>query len=325
MQAIIVKQFGGPEALQLSEISQPQPSAQQLLIRVHACGVNRADVLQRGGNYPPPPGESEILGLEIAGEVAAFGSEVTRFSKGQRVCGLVGGGAYAEYCVIDQQLAMPIPGTLSYQQAASIQEAFLTAYEAIFTLATLQAKQTILIHAGASGVGLAAIQLAKAIDATVIATAGSEEKCRHIKQVGADLAIHYRSQDFVDIVSEFTAKQGIDVIIDFIGKDYLQRNLHCLARRGRLILVATLSGSNCEIDLLTIIRKQLQIKGLIMRSRPLSEKRDFTKRFQQEWLPKFDKGILKPVIDSVYPLAEAAKAHQRMELNQNIGKIILVV
>lgn len=320
MRAITLKHFGDPDVLVVSERPIPTPEANQLLVRVKASALNRADLLQRRGKYPPPPGESDILGLEIAGEVAALGADVTNFNVGDRVCGLVGGGAYAEYCLIDHKVAMPIPTHLSFTEAAAIPEAFLTANEAIFTLGNLQQNDSILIHAGGSGVGSAGIQLAHQVNARVFTTIGSPEKMEKVKRLHPEKIINYKQQDFAIEIPE-----GVHVIIDFIGASYLSQNLHTLKPNGRLVCVGLMGGSKTEIDLSRVQTLMLQIKGLRMRTRSLAEKREITQRFQERWLPLFQDGKLTPVIDSVFEFENVKAAHQHMESNANVGKIVLTI
>lgn len=323
MRAITQAHTNAP--LELSEIPAPKPNPEQLLIRVHATALNRADLLQRCGKYPPPPGESTILGLEIAGEIVKLGANVQGFQIGQRIFGLVGSGGYAEYACIDQGLAMPIPENFSYVQAAAIPEAFLTANEALFTLGNLNSSETILIHAGASGVGSAAIQLAHQTGATVFTTVSSAEKAAQVTALGANNVINYKEQDFSTIIKELTQDKGVNVIIDFIGASYLEKNLASLCDNGRLVCVGLLGGTKAEINLATVLTKRLQIKGLVMRHRSIADKRAITQRFMATQLPLINKGLLQPVIDTVYPLAKAQQAHEHMESNANIGKIILEI
>jgi tumor protein p53-inducible protein 3 len=323
MRAILIKKFGGPEELMIAEIPQPVSGPEQLLVRVKACALNRADLLQRRGKYPPPAGESDIPGMEISGEVAAVGANVSRFKLDDKVFGLVGSGAYAEYCLLDEEMAMRVPEHLDFFEAAAIPEAFMTAMEAVFTLGQLQAEETILIHAGASGVGSAAIQMARSIGARVIATTGSQDKYPDIIRFGADEIINYKKDNFATEVMKLTNDAGVNVIIDFVGADYMPRHLEILQTSGRLSLLGLMGGTTAEIDLRQIQRKRLQIMGLAMRSRPLSEKRAVTRAFAETWLPLFTKGSLYPVIDSVFFFTDAQQAHERMEKNLNIGKIIL--
>lgn len=317
MRAIVAKTVGGPEVLSIVEVPKPTPGPEQLLVRVHAAALNRADILQRRGKYPLPPDESPILGLEIAGEVVALGQAATHFNIGDRVFGLVGSGGYAEYCVIDHRVAMPIPDGLTFQEAAAIPEAFLTASEALCTLGQLQKNETVLIHAGASGVGSAAIQLAKYQKATVITTVGSPEKMAAIQALGADQIINYKQESW------FSHLPPIDVIIDFIGARYLSAHLQRLAPNGRLICVGLMGGARAEIDLGLLLSKRLHIHGLIMRTRSLTDKRFMSEHFQNTWLPLFKNRQLIPIIDSEFHFADVQKAHTHMEDNKNIGKIIL--
>lgn len=325
MKAIIAQQAGGPEVLQLVDIDTPTPTEQQLLIKVHTAAINRADTLQRKGKYPPPPGDSDILGLECAGEVVACGAAVATHKIGDRVFGLVGGGAYAEYCVLDAAMAMPIPEDWTYEYAAAIPEVFFTANETVFELGQLQAGESILIHAGGSGVGTAAIQMAKHSGATVYITAGSTEKIEKTLQLGAHAGINYKTDNFETAIMELTHNKGVDVIEDFIGGDYFAKNCRLLKSTGRLIQVATMSGHKAELDLRLLMRKRLQVKGSVMRSRSLDDKRAITERFKQRWLPVLQARDIKPIIDSTFPLTMAQEAHQHMEANKNFGKILLQV
>ena len=323
MKAIILKKFGGPEVLEVSEIPQPEPGPEQILVRVKACALNRADLLQRRGKYAPPAGESDILGLEIAGNIALLGANVKNFKIGERIFGLVASGAYAEYCLLDQGMAMRIPEKFSYQEAASIPEAFLTAQEAVFTLGQLQPKESILIHAGGSGVGSAAIQLARQVDAKIFTTTSDETKFAKISAFGADEILNYKKQDFAAEIFRLTNDEGVDVIIDFVGAVYLAQHLRLLQTAGRMTLVGAMGGNKSEIDIDPIRVKRLQIKGLMMRFRPLAEKRLITQHFQEKWLPLFNNGKLVPVIDTVFDYQEVQAAHEHMENNRNVGKIIL--
>lgn len=325
MKAVQLTTFGDPDVLSWASAPDPRVGPHQLLVKVKATALNRADLLQRRGKYPAPAGDSPILGLEIAGDVVAWGSEVAGFSVGQRVFGLVGGGGYAEYCVIDKEMAILIPSTWDYVQAAAVPEAFFTADETVFTLGELKEGETILIHAGASGVGSAAIQMAVYSGATVFTTAGSAEKIVRLNEFGIKAAFNYHTQDFAAEIKQQTDQQGVDVIEDFIGASYFPQHLLLLKERGRLIQVGTMGGTRCEIDLSVVLRKRLQIKGSVMRTRSLADKREICQRFCQRWLPVLVQGHIKPVIDRVYPIADVVAAHQRMESNQNFGKIVLAV
>ncbi len=324
MRAIIFKEFGGPQVLQvLSDIPMPEPTINQLLVRVKACALNRADILQRKGKYPPPPGESDILGIEISGEVVGILNPSSEFKLGDRVFGLVGSGAYAEYCVIDESCAMHIPDKLSFVEAAAIPEAFLTAHEAVLTLGELKPSDSILIHAGASGVGSAAIQLAALTGATIFSTASSDKKIEKIKSLGSAYLVNYKKDDLFAEIKKLTNNQGVNVIIDFIGASYLANHLELLQPCGRLVIVGLMGGTRSEINLGLIQSKRLQIKGLAMRTRPIQEKRHITQLFKTHYLPFFTEEKLKPVIDSIFSFQDVQLAHQRMEDNANIGKIIL--
>lgn len=325
MKAIVCKDKGGPEVLILSDLPTPEPKADDLLVRVRASALNRADTLQRRGLYPPPPGDSEVLGLELAGEVAGWGSGVSGFTEGDRVFGLVGGGGYGEYALLDAQMAMPIPEGWDYVEAAAVPEVFFTANETVFVLGGLQQGESLLVHAGGSGVGTAVIQMAHHIGAKVYFTAGTKEKIDAAMALGADAGINYKTQDFAEEVLKLTGGRGVDVVEDFLGASYLEKNMEVLATAGRLVIVATMGGMKAEINLNLVMRKRLRIFGSVMRSRPLRDKREITRRFMERWLPVLSAGQIKPVIDSRFPLAEAKQAHERMESNLNFGKIMLTV
>lgn len=325
MRAVKQKGAGGPEVLEVCEVAAPEPGPEQILVRVRASALNRADTLQRKGMYPPPEGESDILGLELAGDVEAWGDGVQGFSKGQRVFGLVGGGGYAEYALIDHQMAMPIPEGWSYTEAAAVPEVFFTANETVFVLGALLGSESVLIHAGGSGVGTAAIQMAGHIGAKVYITAGSEQKIERAMALGADAGINYKTDDFAEEIMRLTDSQGVDVVEDFLGASYLSRNLSVLRSGGRLVLVALMGGAKAEIDLGRVLRNRLQIFGSVMRSRSLEDKRAITSRFRERWLPPLIEGRIKPIIDSVFPLENVVLAHEAMEANKNFGKIILAI
>ena len=325
MQAITISTPGEPEVLQLANVPDPVPGPDDLLVRVHASALNRADTLQRRGLYPPPPGESDILGLELAGEVEAVGNAVRTFGPGDRVFGLVGGGGYAEKALIHQHMAMPIPTAWSFVDAAAVPEVFFTANETLFTLGRLAAGETVLIHAGASGVGTAGIQMACQAGAQVFVTAGSAEKIARTVALGATAGMNYHEEDFAERILALTDNVGVDLVQDFIGANYWQQNVHCLKVAGRLVIVGLMSGATVEVDLSMIMRKRLHVIGSVMRSQPLANKIAITQRFRDRWLPLLDSGDLQPTIDTSFPLAEAAAAHRYMEENRNIGKIILTM
>ncbi|OLL28206.1 quinone oxidoreductase [Burkholderia sp. SRS-W-2-2016] len=326
MKAIGFKSFGAADVLQLVDTAEPQIRPNDLLVRNHAAGVNRADIIQRTGAYGRAYfGDSDVMGLEIAGEVIGIGSEVQGFAPGDRVMGIVGGGAYAELARIDHRMAMRIPKGFSFVEAAAIPEVFITAHEALFHLAQLQAGERVLIHAAASGVGTAAVQLATAAGAEVFVTA-SASKLPQLRDLGADVPIDYKQQDYAAVVADATGGKGIDVIVDFVGAPYFERNIHALANGGRLIQVGTLGGSTgAAVPLERILYGHLKVIGTVMKSRTPDEKREMVKRFSDRWLGCFEEGSIRPVIDSVFPLDKAGDAHRRMESNQSVGKIILEI
>jgi putative PIG3 family NAD(P)H quinone oxidoreductase len=325
MQAIVIAEPGGPDAMKIGEIPTPTPGAGELLVRVHATALNRMDLLQRQGRYPLPPGTPETLGVEVAGEVEGWGDGVSGWSRGDRVCALLLGGGYAQYAAFPAAMAIPIPPRLSFEQAAGIPEVFLTAYLNLFTLGGLRAGDNALIHAGASGVGTAAIQLVREAGAHAIVTAGSAEKVARCRELGAIAAINYHDGPFEPKVMEATDGQGVHVIIDSIGAPYWEQNLACLALGGRLILLAMQGGATVEVNLGGVQRKRARIIGSVLRPLPLAEKVALTNAFKEFALDRFADGRLIPVIDSVYDLADAPAAHRHMESNANIGKIILRV
>lgn len=325
MRAIIIKDHGGPEQLQLWEWEKPLPGPDELLVRIHATALNRADSLQRQGKYPPPQGASPILGLEMAGEVVGAGGDVNKWQLGDKVCGLLSGGGYAEYCIIHQDLAMPIPTGWTYGQAAAIPEAFLTAYQGLFWLGKLEAGQKVLIHAGGSGVGTAAIQLAKTMEAEIYITASSA-KHEFCHMLGASYSYDYKEEDFSELINEQTHHKGVDVIMDFVGAPYFQRNLNCIGLDGKLVMLGFMGGTMLEnVNLGPILRKRVTISGSTLRNRTEAYKIQLTKAFQTYAWPRFEANVMKPIIDKVFPWQEVSDAHRYMEANQNTGKIILEV
>jgi putative PIG3 family NAD(P)H quinone oxidoreductase len=322
MRAVLYDHPGEPDVLHLGQASAPVPAPDELLVRVHAAGVNRADLLQRSGSYPPPLGASTILGLEIAGEVI---QPAGNFAHGDRVMAVVTGGAYAEYAVVPVAMAMPIPDHLTYIQAAAIPEAFLTAYLNLFTLGRLQPGETVLIHAAASGVGTAAIQLASASGAHIVVTAGGDDKLALCRELGAHVTINYKTDSFKAVIAAYTEKRGVDLVLDFIGAPYWNDNLASLAHGGRLMLIGFLGGASGDLNLGQIISRNLHITGTTLRRTPLEQKVSLTRDFLAFALPKLQSGSLRPVIDSVYPLENAADAHRHIHANRNLGKIILTM
>lgn len=327
MKAVQFKQFGGPDELFIGDWPDPQPGSTDLLVQVRATALNRADLLQREGKYPPPAGESTILGLEMAGTVIACGSDVLDFSVGDRICGLLPGGGYAEKAVIPAAQAIPLPDGMSFEEAAAVPEVFLTAFQALDWLAQLQEKERVLIHAGASGVGTAAIQLARRMGASevfVTASAAKHELCR---QLGADHCIDYRQENYSTVVLEKTSTQGVDILIDFVGGPNFSPNLHSMNLDGRIVMLAFLGGPKTPeaVNLATILRKRIHVMGSTLRSRSKAYKAKLTKDFVDKHWTAFENKELKPVIDSVHDWADVAHAHTYMAENRNQGKIILSI
>ncbi|MEX0600713.1 MAG: NAD(P)H-quinone oxidoreductase [Rhodothermales bacterium] len=325
MQAVFTASPGGPDVLEIGSARRPACGPNELLVRVRATALNRADLLQRSGKYPPPEGSSSILGLEMAGEVVAVGEACEGWEEGARVCGLLSGGGYAQYTVIHHGLAMRPPQSFSYEEAAAIPEVFLTAYQALHWYGRVDAGKTVLIHAGASGVGTAGIQLARAVGARVFVTAskGKHDVCLDL---GAEEAVDYRTEDFAERIHELTGGRGVDVIVDFIGGPYFERNAASLALDGRLILLAMLGGSRVEhVDLRTLFARRASVFASTLRSRDQSYKIRLARDVVRDIVPKFEDGSLRPVIDRVLPWTRVAEAHRVMEENQNIGKIVLQV
>ena len=313
------------KSLQIGERNMPTPLAHEVLIKVVAAGVNRPDVMQRLGLYPPPVGASDIPGLEVAGFIAAVGKDVTNIKVGDAVCALVTGGGYADYCTASAELCLPVPENLSLPDAAGLPETFFTVWSNVFDRGKLSANETLLVHGGSSGIGTAAIQLAKAFNAKVMVTAGSDDKCDFCRQLGADAAINYHQQDFVTAIKQLTNERGVDVILDIIGGDYLPRNLNCLAVDGRLLQIALQNGMKSEINLLPIMLKRLTITGSTLRARDDGFKAAIAKNLLNHVWPLLSSGQIKPVTHQVFCLTDAAKAHALMESNQHLGKIILQV
>ena len=326
MRAIQMNGFGGPEVLVLAEVAEPQPGPGEALVQVTASGVNRPDVLQRMGAYAPPPGASELPGLEIAGtlvggspiELAAAG-----FKLGDRVCALVAGGGYAERCVAPIAQCLPVPGSLSDIEAASLPETFFTVWSNVFDRGRLQSGETLLVQGGASGIGVTAIQRGKAFGAKVIVTAGSDDKLVACKALGADVGINYRSQDFVEEVKAATGGRGVDVVLDMVAGDYVARELKCLAEDGRLVIIAVQGGVKAEINAGDVLRRRLSITGSTLRPRPVAFKAAIAQALLSKVWPLLAAGGIKPVIHAVLPAAQAAQAHALMESGQHIGKIVL--
>lgn len=326
MKAILLEEFGGPEKLYLGDFDAPLPGPGDLLVDVHATALNRADLLQRAGHYPPPPGESPILGLEMAGTVTGWGTEVTGFAIGDPVCGLLPGGGYAQQAVLPAGMALRLPGNLSFTKAAAIPEVFLTAFQALHWLAEVRPGESVLIHAGAGGVGTAAIQLARQAGVKEIFVTASSGKHDFCRDLGADHAIDYRRENFKEVIKEKTHGRGVDVVIDFIGADYFADNLTSLAVDGRLVMLAFLGGTKVDrLGLGAIVGKRLRVIGSTLRSRSLAYKLALTAAFREQCWPRFATGELRAIVDTVYPWEEVAEAHRYMAENRNTGKIVLTV
>jgi tumor protein p53-inducible protein 3 len=325
MKAIVIQTDQENKPLAWQEVPTPAYSPDEVLVDVYAAALNRADLAQRAGNYPPPPGASSILGLEIAGRIAAVGGNVTSWKVGDRVCALLTGGGYAEQVNVPALMLMPVPDHWSCEQAAAIPEVFFTAFVNLFGEAGLQKGETVLIHAGASGVGTAAIQLLREAGCHALITAGSDEKIDYCLKLGAELAVNYKKEDFVERVLAHTHGQGVDVILDNVGAAYLERNVRLLKLRGRLVFIGTMSGSQAEINIGALMGRRLRLIGSVLRSRSLAEKVEIKERFIAQFWPLLLDGTIQPIIDSVYSIEQANEAHQRMAEDKNIGKIILKV
>lgn len=324
MSHIGLSEHGGPDNLVVSESRTPQPKNGELLVRVHAAGINRPDVLQRKGDYPPPPDASPILGLEIAGEVVAMGEGVTGYEIGDTVCALANGGGYAQYCAVPATQALPYPRHYDAVKAAALPETFFTVWANLFMMADLKPGESVLIHGGTSGIGTTAIQLAAALGSRVFTTAGTAEKCAACLDLGASRAINYRGEDFCAVIAEETGKAGVDVILDMIGAAYFERNLKSLARGGRLSIIAFLGGTFAEkVSLAPILQKRLHLMGSAMRPRTAAEKQEIRDALLEKVWPLLEEGRVAPVIHAVMPFAEAAAGHRMMEQGDHIGKIML--
>ncbi|MCH7931640.1 MAG: NAD(P)H-quinone oxidoreductase [Proteobacteria bacterium] len=325
MTAIEIAEPGGPDVLRAAERPTPEPGLGEVLVKVAAAGVNRPDVLQRKGGYPPPPGASDIPGLEIAGTVVALGPGAGRWRIGDRVCGLVTGGGYAEYCAVPTVQCLPVPADYDMVKAAALPETFFTVWTNVFQRGRLEGGERFLVHGGSSGIGTTAIQIAHARGARVFATAGSAGKCAACERLGAERAINYRDEDFVAVVKELTGGEGVDVILDMVGGDYIARNVAALRTGGRLVYIAFLGGSKVELDFLPMMLKRATITGSTLRPRGVEEKGVIAGELEREVWPLLDSGRIGPVIDSTFPLAQAADAHRRIDAAEHIGKIVLTI
>ena len=325
MKVIEISAHGGPEVLRAAERAAPTAAAGELLIRVAASGVNRPDVLQRSGNYPPPPGASPFIGLEVAGHVSAVAADVTQWKVGDQVCALTPGGGYAEYCVVPAPHCLPIPKGMSLKDAAALPENFYTVWTNVFDRGRLKAGETILVHGGSSGIGLTAIQLAKAFGATVYTTVGNKEKAEFCMKMGADAAINYREQDFAVEVAQLTNKRGVDLILDMVGGPYIEKNFKSLALEGRLVQIAFLQESKVTLDCMPIMLKRITFTGSTLRPRTVAQKAAIAQDLLKQVWPLLESGKVKPVIHATFPLKDAKLAHELMESSKHIGKIMLEV
>jgi NADPH2:quinone reductase len=325
MTAVEIAKPGGPEVLVPKTLPVPKPGAGQILVKVAAAGVNRPDVAQRMGAYPPPPGHSPLPGLEVAGEVAAVGTGVSRWKVGDTVCALVNGGGYAQYCIAEDPIALPVPAGLDMVRAAGVPETFFTVWNNVFERGRLAAGEWLLVHGGSSGIGTTAIQLAKAFGAKVIATAGSADKCKACTDLGADRAVNYRTEDFVAAVKDATGGKGADVILDMVAGGYTERNVVAAAEDGRIVQIAVLGGAEVTFNISRLMMKRLTLTGSTLRPRTREVKAGFARALEEKVWPLLASGKVKVVMDSTFPLAKAADAHRRLESSGHIGKIVLTV
>jgi putative PIG3 family NAD(P)H quinone oxidoreductase len=325
MLAVEISRPGGPEVLVPVQRPTPEPGPGEVLIKVTAAGVNRPDTFQRRGSYPPPRGASDLPGLEIAGEIVGGDAALGGYAIGDKVCALVAGGGYAEYCTAPALQCLPIPAGLSDVEAAGLPETYFTVWSNVFDRGALKGDESLLVHGGASGIGTTAVQLAHAFGHKVYATAGSDERARAVEKLGATLGINYRTQDFVKEVLDATGGKGVNVILDMVAGDYLPRDMQCLADEGRIVLVATLGGAHANVDFSQVMRRRITITGSTLRPRPVDFKAGIARSLRDKVWPLLEKGTVKPVIHATMPLAEASKAHAMMEAGEQIGKIILTV
>ncbi|MFD2368211.1 NAD(P)H-quinone oxidoreductase [Pseudoduganella sp. GCM10020061] len=325
MRAIEITQPGPPDVLKPTERATPVPKQGEVLIRVHAAGINRPDVLQRLGKYPVPPGASDLPGLEVAGEIVGGEVEGSGFQLGDKVCALVQGGGYAEYCTAPLAQCLPVPFGLTMVEAASLPETFFTVWSNVFDRAQLAPGESLLVQGGTSGIGVTAIQMAAALGHRVFATAGSDDKCRACEELGAERGINYKTEDFVAVVKELTDGRGVDVILDMVGGDYVPREIDCLADDGRLALIALLGGAKAQLDLGQVLRRRLTVSGSTLRPRPVAFKAAIAQQLRERVWPLIDGGQIRPVVFRTFPLEQAAQAHALMESSTHIGKIVLEV
>ena len=325
MRAIEITQPGGPDVLRITDRPMPVPGAGEVLVKVAAAGVNRPDLLQRKGAYAPPPGASDIPGLEIAGVVAACGEGVLGLVVGDTVCALVAGGGYAEYCVVPEPQCLPVPRGLTMIEAASLPETFFTVWSNVFQRGRLMAGEILLVQGGSSGIGVAAIQIARALGSRVLATAGSPEKCAACESLGAERAINYKTEDFVEVVRTVTDGRGVDVILDMVGGEYVPRELAALAEEGRLVMIATMGGTKAEVELRLVMSRRLTITGSTLRPRSVAFKGAVARELREKVWPLLEAGTVKPVVHGTFPFERASEAHAALEVGNHIGKIVLTV
>jgi putative PIG3 family NAD(P)H quinone oxidoreductase len=325
MTVVEMERPGGPEVLVTGTRSVPEATPGTVLIRVAAAGVNRPDLLQRQGKYPPPPGASDVIGLEVAGTIVARGEDAGEWQAGDRVCALVAGGGYAEYCVAPAPQCLPVPLSFSMIESAALPETFFTVWTNVFERGRLKPGERLLVHGGSSGIGTTAILLGRAFGATVYATAGTAEKCAACERLGAERAINYRTDDFVAAISDLTSGRGVDVVLDMVGGDYVSRNLEVLAMEGRLVQIAFLRGARAEVNLSPLMQKRIWFTGSTLRPRTVEQKGSIAQALREHVWPRLDAGELRPVIHETFPLARAAEAHAALEAGEHVGKIVLTV
>ena len=323
MNYIQIEEHGDPDVLKLSSQSVPDPGLDEVLIRVEAAGVNRPDIMQRKGLYPPPPGATDVPGLEVSGTVVKTGKNVTETGEGSQVCALVSCGGYAEYCLASASICLPVPKKISLQHAAGIPETFFTVWTNVFERGQLKSGETLLVHGGSSGIGTTSIQLGKAFGATVYTTAGTQEKCEYCKNLGADAAINYNENDFEAEIKTLTENRGVDVILDMVGGPYFPKNIKILAVQGRLLQIALMQGYKAEVDFRPLLMKRVTLTGSTLRPRSVKEKAEIARALRKEVWPLMDSGTIRPIIHQTFPLEKAADAHRLMESSNHIGKILL--
>ncbi|MFW7340090.1 NAD(P)H-quinone oxidoreductase [Pollutimonas sp. H1-120] len=325
MKAVEISKPGGPEVLVMVDRPMPEPKAGEVLIKVSAAGINRPDVFQRKGNYPPPPGASDLPGLEVVGEIVAGDAAAAGLSVGDKVCALLAGGGYAEYCTAPAAQCLPIPKGLSDVEAAGLPETYYTVWSNVFDRGQLSAGESLLVHGGASGIGTTAVQLATAMGHKVYATVGSDERARAVEGLGAVLGINYRTQDYVEEVKKATGGKGVDVVLDMVAGEYINRNINCLADDGRIVIIALLGGAKADMDCSQILRRRLTVTGSTLRPRPVAFKAEIARSLKERVWPLLEAGKIRPIVHATFPLERACDAHAMMDAGEQIGKIVLTV